>query len=70
MSQPPAPPNSPDNPASPDTPADPDREAARTELRGLVKEAVLEVITEREQAPPKGKKKVDVLQMLFGPSGD
>jgi hypothetical protein len=52
-------------PANPPDPPDPDAEAARTQAKGLIKEVLLEVIAEREAAPPKGKK-VDVLGLLFG----
>lgn len=76
MSQPPTPaPDSQGNPpptqgnTDQSPPQDPERQAQLAELKGLVKTAVLEVITEREQAPPKQKGKVDVLKMLFG-SGD
>lgn len=66
MSQP-TPTPAPDSP--PPTPDNTDpREQAKQELKGLIKETMLEVITERESAPPKGKKKHDVLQMLFGPA--
>ncbi len=73
MSQPPAPsPTQDTQPPTGDTtnpPQDPDRLEAETRLKGLIKDTILEVISEHEAAPPKGKTgKVDVLQLLFGPS--
>jgi hypothetical protein len=58
----PAPANPPANP-----PDDPDTVAARDNAKGLIKEAVLEIIAEREAAPPKGKN-IDFLTLLFGKS--
>lgn len=54
----PAPPSPADGDPNPET-------AARDQAKGLIKEVLLEVIAEREAAPPKGKK-VDVLGLLFG----
>jgi len=72
MSQPAPPSPSPDNPPSDpnqpsNPPQDPERQAAEARLKGLIKETILEVITEHDAAPPKNKGgKVDILEMLFG----
>lgn len=73
MSQPVPPSPNPDNPPSdpndPSPPQDPERQAAEARLKGLIKETILEVITEHDAAPPKNKGgKIDILDMLFKPS--
>jgi hypothetical protein len=56
----------PDNPpGAPERAAADPEQAARDNAKALIKDVILEIIAEREAAPPKGKK-VDILHTLFG----